>query len=139
MVLLATTRYKLPLARLTTVPPIVTAGPPAVSVLSPTTIGEFGAIVIGTSPAPMVIVEEGIVGRPEVSVELPMVSVEDGFAVDALLLVVVVGACPGADVVVIVVVSLIEGLVMGLSGTLVTLTSIIEVNVSTESIPDVVV
>ena len=56
IVLLPTTRYELPLARLTTVPSIVAAGPPAVIVVPLTTIGEFGAIVIGTFPGPLAVV-----------------------------------------------------------------------------------
>ena len=47
MVLLSTTRYELPLARLNTEPPIVTAGPPAVSVVPSTTITELSVMVTG--------------------------------------------------------------------------------------------
>src|SRR5262249_22271604 len=78
MVLLPTTRYELPLARLTTVPSIVAAGPPAVSIVPSTTIGELGATVIGTFPGPSATVKGvkvGLIGTvlpPTTRYELPL-------------------------------------------------------------------
>lgn len=56
-VLVPTTRYELPLARLMAILPTVTAGPPAASVSPPTTIAELAATVIGRFPGPLMTVK----------------------------------------------------------------------------------
>jgi hypothetical protein len=61
-VLLPTTRYELPLARLTTVPLMVATGPPAVSVVPSTTMAEFGVMLMGLFPGPLVIAKGANVG-----------------------------------------------------------------------------